>query len=166
MRAKFGISNLSTSYHQKLAMRGTWLERSFCSKDCSLCPWNSPGQNTGVGCHSLLQGNFLTQRSNPCLPHCRADSLPSDPTEKPLAPIRVTNRYITFLFIWRNFSSLKRAKEGQKEKGDPKMIYCCHCYPFQWWLHGYHDFAKKFLTAVFLWFVLWFSLRFCLSINV
>ena len=89
-----------------------------------------------------------------------------DPTEKPLAPIRVTNRYITFLFIWRNFSSLKRAKEGQKEKGDPKMIYCCHCYPFQWWLHGYHDFAKKFLTAVFLWFVLCFSLRFCLSINV
>ena len=29
-----------------------------------LCPWNSPGHNTGVGCHSLLQGIFLTQRSN------------------------------------------------------------------------------------------------------
>ena len=25
------------------------------------CPWNSPGQNTGVGCHSLLQGIFSTQ---------------------------------------------------------------------------------------------------------
>ena len=29
-----------------------------------LCPWNSPGKNTGVGCHSLLQGIFLTQGLN------------------------------------------------------------------------------------------------------
>ena len=35
-----------------------------------LCPWNSPGKNTGVGCHSLLQGIFPTQESNPGLPHC------------------------------------------------------------------------------------------------
>ena len=34
-------------------------------------PWNSPGQNTGVGSHSLLQESFLTQGSNPGLPHCR-----------------------------------------------------------------------------------------------
>ena len=33
-------------------------------------PWNSPGQNTGVGCHSLLQGIFPIQGSNPGLPHC------------------------------------------------------------------------------------------------
>ena len=33
--------------------------------------WNSPGQNTGVGCHSLLQRIFPTQGSNPVLPHCR-----------------------------------------------------------------------------------------------
>ena len=36
-----------------------------------LCLWSSPGKNTGVGCHSLLQGIFLTQGSNPSLPHCR-----------------------------------------------------------------------------------------------
>ena len=36
-----------------------------------LCPWNSPGKNTGVGCHPLLQGIFLTQGSNPGLPQCR-----------------------------------------------------------------------------------------------
>ena len=35
-----------------------------------LCPWDSPGKNTGVGCHSLLQGIFQTQGSNPGL-HCR-----------------------------------------------------------------------------------------------
>ena len=34
-------------------------------------PWKSPGQNTGVGSHSLLQGIFLIQRSNPGLLHCR-----------------------------------------------------------------------------------------------
>ena len=28
-----------------------------------LCPWNSPGKNTGMNCHSLLQGIFLTQGS-------------------------------------------------------------------------------------------------------
>ena len=36
-----------------------------------LCPWNSLGKSTRVGCHALLQGIFLTQGSNPCLLHCR-----------------------------------------------------------------------------------------------
>ena len=34
-------------------------------------PWNSPGQNIGVGSLSLLQGIFLTQESNCRLLHCR-----------------------------------------------------------------------------------------------
>ena len=37
-----------------------------------LCPWDSPGKNTGVGCHAILQGIFPTQGSNPhllCLLH-------------------------------------------------------------------------------------------------
>ena len=34
-------------------------------------PWNSPGQNTGVGSLFLLQGIFPTSGSNPGLPHCR-----------------------------------------------------------------------------------------------
>ena len=33
--------------------------------------WNSPGQNTGVGSCSFLQGIFPAQGSNPHLPHCR-----------------------------------------------------------------------------------------------
>ena len=36
-----------------------------------LCPCDSPGNNTGVGYHALLQGIFSTQGSNPGLPHCR-----------------------------------------------------------------------------------------------
>ena len=34
-------------------------------------PWNSPGQNTGVGSLSFLRGIFPTQGSKPGLPHCR-----------------------------------------------------------------------------------------------
>ena len=37
----------------------------------TISPWNSPGQNPGVGSHSLLQGIFPTQESNPDLLHCR-----------------------------------------------------------------------------------------------
>ena len=38
------------------------------------CPWDSPGKNTAVGCHFLLQGIFLTQGSDLhllCLLNCR-----------------------------------------------------------------------------------------------
>ena len=34
-------------------------------------PWDSPGQNTGVGSVSLLQGIFPTQGLNSGLLHCR-----------------------------------------------------------------------------------------------
>ena len=34
-------------------------------------PWNSPGQNPGVGSCFLLQGIFPAQRSNPGFLHCR-----------------------------------------------------------------------------------------------
>ena len=41
-----------------------------------LCPWDSPGKNTGVGCHFLLPGIFLAQGWNPHLLHWQANSLP------------------------------------------------------------------------------------------
>ena len=36
-----------------------------------LCPWDSPGKNTGVDCHFLLQGIFLIEELNPGLLRCR-----------------------------------------------------------------------------------------------
>ena len=36
-----------------------------------LCPWDSPGKNTGGGCHLLLQGIFPTQGWNGSFLHCR-----------------------------------------------------------------------------------------------
>ena len=43
----------------------------FATPTRLLPPWDSPGKYTGVGCHFLLQGIFLTQGSNPGLLHCR-----------------------------------------------------------------------------------------------
>ena len=40
---------------------------SYNPMDCGSpdsSPWNSPGKNTGVGCHSLFQEIFPTQGSN------------------------------------------------------------------------------------------------------
>ena len=42
-----------------------------CSPPGSSVHGNSPGKNTGVGCHALLQGIFPTLGSNPGLPYCR-----------------------------------------------------------------------------------------------
>ena len=48
----------------------------------SIGPWDFPGKSTGVGCHFLFQGIFLTQGSNPGLPHCRQMLLLSEPPGK------------------------------------------------------------------------------------
>ena len=53
-----------------------WSEGRLVVSDCLwpyglYSPWNSPGQHTGVGSLSLLQGIFPTQGLNPGLPHCR-----------------------------------------------------------------------------------------------
>ena len=51
-----------------------------------LCPWDSPGRNTGVGCHVLLQGIFPTQGLNSRLLrllHWRAGFLPLVTPGKP-----------------------------------------------------------------------------------
>ena len=51
---------------QLLAMPWT-----VCSPPGSSVLGDSPGYNTGVGCHSLLQGIFPIQGSNPVLLHCK-----------------------------------------------------------------------------------------------
>ena len=42
-----------------------------CSPPASSVHGDSPGKNTGVGCHALFQGISPTQGSKPGLPHCR-----------------------------------------------------------------------------------------------
>ena len=49
----------------------TLCDPTDCSLQGSSVPEDSPGKNTGVGCHALLQGIFTPPGSNPDLPHCR-----------------------------------------------------------------------------------------------
>ena len=71
-----------------------------------LYPWNSPSKNTGVGCHSFFQGIFLTQGLNPSLPHCRADSLPSEPPRKPIVSYLMNQIEIKFrINVQKQFST-------------------------------------------------------------
>ena len=72
-------------WHCYSAMLGVYMLAFFVSEKSQSCsvvsdslrphgldsPWNSLGQNTGVGSLSLLQGIFPTQGSNPALLHCR-----------------------------------------------------------------------------------------------
>ena len=75
-------------YHVSLTLPCLWFVKSESEKLLSrvglfatpwtvaahqdpLCPWNSPGKNTGMGSHSLLQGIFLMEGSNPGLLYCR-----------------------------------------------------------------------------------------------
>ena len=66
---------------------------SSCLVARLLCPWDFPGEDTGVGCHFLLQGTVLTQGSNLGLLNCRrspplrVDSSPTEPPGKPLETI-------------------------------------------------------------------------------
>ena len=62
-----------------LQPHGMWPARPLCS-------WDFPGKNTGVGCHSLLEGIFPTQESNLHLWHLlhwQVGSLPLAPPGKP-----------------------------------------------------------------------------------
>ena len=67
-----------------------------CMLSCVSVHGDSPGKNTGVGCHALLQGFFPTQELNPrllCLQHWQSGSLPAVPPGKHI------NIYI-FIYIY------------------------------------------------------------------
>ena len=85
-----GLISLLITWEKMVSLSGHWLIATHIStKHCYCCesesrsvmsnslwphgnsPWNSLGQNTGVGSLSLLQGIFPNQWSNPGLPHCR-----------------------------------------------------------------------------------------------
>ena len=58
------INNLCESGSHSVMFNSLWPHGLYS-------PWNSPGQNTGVGSLSILQGIIPNQGSNPGLPHCK-----------------------------------------------------------------------------------------------
>ena len=81
MAVSFQCMTKSTTIKKKKSALVTFPGVSVCERHSDMSdslqphglysPWNPPGQNTGVGNHSLLQGAFPTQRSNRGLLHCR-----------------------------------------------------------------------------------------------
>ena len=65
-------------------------------------PWDSPGQNTGVGCCSLFQGIFPTQGSNPGLPHCK----------RILYQLSYQESHLVSLKLFQNKKQKKKKKGG------------------------------------------------------
>ena len=90
-----------------------------CSPPGSSVQGDSPGKNTGVGCHALLQGIFPTQGSNPRLLHFlhwQAGSLTLVPPWKPHLPVYLAMILKTLKVIKdkgssRNCPSREKSKE-------------------------------------------------------
>ena len=86
-----------------------------------LCPSNSLGKSTGLGCHALLQSIFPTQGSNPGLLHCRQIFLHWATREGP------NKAYCLLLHIMNGMSvlvDLKVDKNGYKELSGNKEQRC------------------------------------------
>ena len=77
--------------------------------------WDSPGKNTGVGCHFLLQGIFPTQGSNllSCVPCMAGRFFTTVPPEKPW--------YYLISPIW-DFPGGSEGKASACNAGDPGLI--------------------------------------------
>ena len=63
-----------------------------------LCSWDSPGKNTGVGRHFLLQGIFLTQGLKPGLPNF-GHSAPTEPQGKHWCTLVVSKGWSDLLYL-------------------------------------------------------------------
>ena len=100
-------------------------------------PWNSPGQNTGVGSLSLLQGIFPTQESIPGLPLCRQIryqlSHKGSPWSCSILQQELLQKLTSYLKYLckkqRNKNSLKNMKNEEQRSpgvrnGNPLLYFC------------------------------------------
>ena len=69
-------------------------------------PWNSPGQNTGMGSLSLLQGNLPNPGVEPRSPALQANSLPAEPPGKP------KNRGVDILSLLQRIVPTQESNQG------------------------------------------------------
>ena len=104
---------------------------------------DSPGKNTGMGCHALFQGIFQTQGLNPrllCFLHWQVGSLPLVPPGKP-------GKWHSFILLY-----------------DLVIFYCIYVphllYPFLWWTFEewtFHCFLILAIVRVSFWIMVFFG---------
>ena len=93
----------------------------------SLCPWDFPGKNPGVGWHALLQGSFPTQGSNShlwCHLHWKAGSLPLTPLVKPLGAGDEITNYEEGEFNCQDCYLCREMTNHFHLEGQPRCISC------------------------------------------
>ena len=104
---------------------------------------DSPGKNTGVGCHFLLQGIFPTQGSNPGLLHCRQVPYHLSHQGSPSVLWRVTQNTATVCFL----GSLRTKKEAPDSTRGGRIQGECFCLKSHW-----NEFFKK-LKSLWVWWL-------------
>ena len=106
---------------------------------------DSPGKNTGMGCHALFQGIFQTQGLNPrllCFLHWQVGSLPLVPPGKP-------GKWHSFILLY-----------------DLVIFYCIFIHSSDGHLRNGHFIASSsWLLCVYL-FELWYSLDICPKVKL
>ena len=90
-----------------------------------LCPWDFLGKSTGVGCHFFRQEIFLTQGSNPGLPHCRQMLYHLEP---PGVIREMQIKATTYLILLSNWQKLKKKKLhntlSRQEREEMSTVVC------------------------------------------
>ena len=117
-----------------------------------LCPWDSPGKSTGVGCHFFLQRIFPTRGSNLGLPHCRQTLYHLSHHGSPGTLWSIINwipgydiclaktetkfqKYIIFKCYWEAWINPIKSLNEKMLTASPYNLYCCSvakmCLTFQ-----------------------------------
>ena len=93
-------------------------------------PWNSPGKNTGMVCHSSLQRVFPTQVSNPGLPHCR--QIVYHLSHKGSPSIKLQETLKVCLSKWKDITWKHQKRRHRHE--DKAWLALCHKKSLWAWL--------------------------------
>ena len=92
------------------------------------CPWNSPGQDTGVGSLSFLQGIFPNPGIKPRSPTLHVDSLPIEPQRKPKNAGVSSLSLLQWIFLTQEsnkgqgFLHCRRILHQLSHKGSPRIL--------------------------------------------
>ena len=84
-----------------------------------LCPWDSPGKNTGAGCHFLLQGIFLTpgiEPMSPVSPALAGGFFTTEPPGKPASNLLVSYYWLKQV-TWPSPGSQWKGLQSSKAMG-------------------------------------------------
>ena len=92
--------HLFSLLHSRIDVCSVVSDPTRCKPTKLLCPWGCPSRNTGVGSHSLLQGIFPTQGSNPRLLWLLRWQVDSSPVSHQGSPHSSSQQFLSF------FSSL------------------------------------------------------------